>query len=221
MSTYLVALVMSEFQAASAAHPTYPVKVWSRPEVVTQGQYAADIGALMLDAFGAYFEVPYQLPKMDMAAIPDFNAGAMENWGLMTFRETALLWDPVNSGTRNKQSVATVVAHELAHQWFGDAVTMAWWEDIWLNEVGGEMVVFCMFYEFRAKQTTAYFAHRDSRRLWNIWGWTKFTRTGRFGSTLSLRINNVHWKQTRWHPRTPSWPPRQQRHKKLARCLGP
>ncbi|KAJ4823485.1 AP-1 complex subunit mu-1-like [Turnera subulata] len=81
-----------------------------------------------------YFAVPYSLPKLDMIAIPDFAAGAMENYGLVTYRETALLYDDQHSAAANKQRVATVVAHELAHQWFGNLVTMEWWTHLWLNE---------------------------------------------------------------------------------------
>ena len=71
---------------------------------------------------------------MDMAAIPDFSAGAMENWGLITYRETLLLYDEEKSAITNKESVTDVMAHELAHQWFGNIVTMKWWTDLWLNE---------------------------------------------------------------------------------------
>ncbi|KAK9131304.1 hypothetical protein Sjap_011791 [Stephania japonica] len=81
-----------------------------------------------------YFATPYSLPKLDMAAIPDFAFGAMENYGLVTYRETALLYDDRHSAAANKQRVATVVAHELAHQWFGNLVTMEWWTHLWLNE---------------------------------------------------------------------------------------
>ena len=76
----------------------------------------------------------FPLPKMDMAAIPDFAAGAMENWGLITYRERLLLLDEERSGATDKEAVTDVMAHELAHQWFGDIVTMKWWNDLWLNE---------------------------------------------------------------------------------------
>ena len=81
-----------------------------------------------------YFGIKYPLPKLDMLAIPDFAAGAMENWGAITFRETILLYDPKTSSTRTKQFIAEVISHELAHQWFGNLVTMKWWNDLWLNE---------------------------------------------------------------------------------------
>ena len=79
-------------------------------------------------------DIPYPLPKMDMIAIPDFSAGAMENWGLVTYRNVYLLFDEKNSSAKAKQGVAYVVGHELAHQWFGNLVTMEWWSDLWLNE---------------------------------------------------------------------------------------
>ncbi|XP_013400083.2 putative aminopeptidase-2 [Lingula anatina] len=110
------------------------VKVWSRPEAINQTQYALEAGVAILEYFEAYYDVPYPLPKQDMIAIPDFAAGAMENWGLITYRETALLYDPAVSSLGNKQSVAIIVSHELAHQWFGNLVSPLWWDDLWLNE---------------------------------------------------------------------------------------
>jgi puromycin-sensitive aminopeptidase len=92
------------------------------------------VAARLLPWYNAYFGLPYPLPKLDLIAIPDFAAGAMENWGAMTFRETALLAPPEGASARNLQRVAIVVAHEMAHQWFGDLVTMGWWDDLWLNE---------------------------------------------------------------------------------------
>jgi len=88
----------------------------------------------MLEFFETYFKVPFPLPKQDMIAIPDFGAGAMENWGLITYRETALLYKEGVSAASNKQRIALVIAHELAHQWFGNLVTPSWWTDLWLNE---------------------------------------------------------------------------------------
>lgn len=81
-----------------------------------------------------YFQIPYPLPKLDMVAIPEFAAGAMENWGLVTYREVDLLIDEAKASSTQKQRVCTVVTHELAHQWFGNLVTMKWWDDLWLNE---------------------------------------------------------------------------------------
>ena len=87
-----------------------------------------------LEFYENYFQIPYPLPKCDMIAVPDFAAGAMENWGLITYRLTALLYDEGESSEANKQRVGEVIAHEMAHQWFGNLVTMSWWNDLWLNE---------------------------------------------------------------------------------------
>ncbi len=139
MSTYLVAFVVSDFvsvdaTAASNSPEPIPVRVFARSDAVAQGSYAATISARIVDAFGVIYKQRYALPKLDLVAVPDFAAGAMENWGLMTFRETALLYAENKSSTRDRQYVAKVVAHEIAHQWFGDLVTMRWWHTLWLNE---------------------------------------------------------------------------------------
>jgi puromycin-sensitive aminopeptidase len=87
-----------------------------------------------LDFYDELFKVPYPLPKLDMLCVTEFAMGAMENWGLVTYRETALMVDEANASPQTKQRVAIVVAHELAHQWFGNLVTMSWWDGLWLNE---------------------------------------------------------------------------------------
>lgn len=130
MSTYLLAFIVSDFKSAG----TSKFSVWSRENVLNTTSYGLDIGPKVLKFYESFFNVPYPLPKTDMVAIPDFGAGAMENWGLITYRETAMLYDPRYSSAGNKQRVATVIAHELAHQWFGNLVTPAWWDDLWLNE---------------------------------------------------------------------------------------
>ncbi|XP_013408526.1 uncharacterized protein LOC106172388 isoform X2 [Lingula anatina] len=135
MSTYLLAFVVCDFVSVEKnTTKGTVVKVWSRPEAINQTQYALEAGVAILEYFEAYYDVPYPLPKQDMIAIPDFAAGAMENWGLITYRETALLYDPAVSSLGNKQSVAIIVSHELAHQWFGNLVSPLWWDDLWLNE---------------------------------------------------------------------------------------
>ena len=98
------------------------------------GEYALEVGAFALRYFTEYFNIPYPGDKVDLVAIPDFAAGAMENLGCITFRDTALLVDPAQAARTELERVADVVAHELAHMWFGDLVTMGWWEGIWLNE---------------------------------------------------------------------------------------
>uniref|UniRef100_A0A6Q2YLK6 Aminopeptidase n=1 Tax=Esox lucius TaxID=8010 RepID=A0A6Q2YLK6_ESOLU len=97
-------------------------------------EYAANMTVVIFDFFEEYFNMNYSIPKLDMIAIPDFGTGAMENWGLITYREANLLYDENQSSSHNKQRVASVIAHELVHQWFGNIVTMDWWDDLWLNE---------------------------------------------------------------------------------------
>merc|ERR1740128_1340201 len=97
-------------------------------------EYPLKIGIAVTDYYEKYFDIDYALPKQDLVAIPDFVSGAMEHWGLVTFRETALLYNPKESSTDNQKRVATVIAHELAHQWFGNLMTIKWWGDLWLNE---------------------------------------------------------------------------------------
>lgn len=137
MSTYLLAFVVSDFlnQTHEAKNENdTEFRVFARPEAIDQVDYALLTGPKVLNHYNEFFNVRYPLPKQDMIAIPDFSAGAMENWGLITYRETALLLDKKFAANRNKQRVAIVIAHELAHQWFGNLVTPEWWEDLWLNE---------------------------------------------------------------------------------------
>lgn len=135
MSTYLLAFVIGDLthiekEAASGTR----VGVWTTRGKEDQGRFALDTSVKLLSFFNDYFGIPYPLQKLDHIAIPDFAAGAMENWGAVTYRETALLVDPQNSSAGTRQRVAEVVAHEMAHMWFGDLVTMRWWDDLWLNE---------------------------------------------------------------------------------------
>nr|XP_022306251.1 aminopeptidase N-like isoform X1 [Crassostrea virginica] len=135
VSTYLLAFIICDFQYKedmTANDVRY--RAWARPEAVNQTEYALSVGTKILTYFENYFGIPFPLPKQDMIALPDFAAGAMENWGLITYRETAMLYDPQESSESNKQRVAVVVSHELAHQWFGNLVSPSWWDDLWLNE---------------------------------------------------------------------------------------
>ncbi|XP_071443952.1 aminopeptidase N-like [Hetaerina americana] len=139
MSTYLVAYVVSDFEyqmskPLPAPHNQVNFRIWARKDAMDQVSLAADVGPRVLSFFESYYDARYPLPKQDMIAIPDFNSGAMENWGLITYRETTLLHDPKVSTIQSKQRVISVVSHELAHQWFGNLVTMKWWTDLWLNE---------------------------------------------------------------------------------------
>ena len=131
MSTYLLAFIISRFTSNEGTTGPNGVefKVWSRKAVSDQTEIAAEVGPQILEFFERHYDVPYPLPKMDLVAIPDFSAGAMENWGLITFRETSLLFKEGESGISDRENIVTTVAHELAHQWFGNLVTMEWWTE--------------------------------------------------------------------------------------------
>ena len=134
MSTYLLAWVVGKLEYQEKfTHDGIAVRAYATPANKAKLGYALDEAVRYLEFFNDYFDVPYPLAKCDFLAIPDFSAGAMENWGCITFRETTLLVDE-HSSTHTKQYVTLVIAHEIAHQWFGDLVTMQWWNDIWLNE---------------------------------------------------------------------------------------
>jgi puromycin-sensitive aminopeptidase len=135
MSTYLVAFIVGELAATEPVMVgKTPLRVWSVPEKRHLAAFAQRAGAFCLDFFERYYGIPYPSDKVDLLAIPDFASGAMENLGAITFRETALLVDEAAASHGELERVADVVAHELAHMWFGDLVTMAWWNGIWLNE---------------------------------------------------------------------------------------
>uniref|UniRef100_A0A671SR71 Aminopeptidase n=1 Tax=Sinocyclocheilus anshuiensis TaxID=1608454 RepID=A0A671SR71_9TELE len=133
MSTYLLAFIVSDFIFIEQDIENL---IFARQEAINagQGEYALSVTGPILKFFEKYYNVPYPLPKSDQIALPDFNAGAMENWGLITYRETALLYDEEISSNENKERIITVISHELAHQWFGNLVTVRWWNDLWLNE---------------------------------------------------------------------------------------
>lgn len=136
MSTYLLAWVTGEMHAKSGKTKRgVEVNIWATPaQPAASLDFALDIAIRSIEFYEAYFNTEYPLPKSDHVALPDFSSGAMENWGLITYREIALLADPATTGISSKQYIATVIAHELAHQWFGNLVTMRWWNNLWLNE---------------------------------------------------------------------------------------
>ncbi|KAM8895416.1 aminopeptidase N-like isoform 1-T3 [Spinachia spinachia] len=137
MSTYLLAFIVSDFDSIkSTMNNELLIRIWARRKAIEcqQGDYALNVTGAILQFYEHYYNATYPLSKSDQIALPDFNAGAMENWGLVTYRETALLFDPIMSSTRNKERITTVISHELAHMWFGNLVTMKWWNDLWLNE---------------------------------------------------------------------------------------
>lgn len=136
MSTYLLAWVTGDLHRKTAMTKSgVEVSIWATPAQKPESlDFALDTATRTIDFFNDYFDTPYPLPKSDHVALPDFSSGAMENWGLITYREVALLADPETSGISSRQYVALVVAHELSHQWFGNLVTMKWWHNLWLNE---------------------------------------------------------------------------------------
>ena len=135
MSTYLLAFIVAELSMIEQeADNGTTIRVLTTRGKEEQGRFALETSAALLTYFNQYFGIPYPLTKLDHIAIPDFAAGAMENWGAITYRETALLVDPSISSAATRQRVAEVISHEMAHMWFGDLVTMVWWDDLWLNE---------------------------------------------------------------------------------------
>jgi aminopeptidase N/puromycin-sensitive aminopeptidase len=134
MSTYLLAFLVGDFQCNEGSQDGVAVRVCSTPDKLALTPYALDVTKYVLHYYNTYFGIPYPLKKLDMIAIPDFEAGAMENFGAITYRETELLADPKTASVKELKRVGIVVAHEMAHQWFGDLVTMQWWDNLWLNE---------------------------------------------------------------------------------------
>ena len=157
MSTYLLAWVTGELHSKTArTKDGVEVNIWATPAQPAESlDFALDIAVRSIEFYNDYFGVAYPLPKSDHVALPDFSSGAMENWGLVTYREVALLADPKKSSISSKHYIATVIAHELAHQWFGNLVTMRWWNNLWLNES------FATLMEYIAIDTL--------QPGWNIW----------------------------------------------------
>lgn len=160
MSTYLVAFVIGEFEVTETAMAgKTPVRVWCVPGKKSLTKFAVSIGVHSLNFFEKYYGVPYAGDKLDLIAIPDFAFGAMENLGCVTFRETALLVDESLASHAELERIADVVAHEIAHMWFGDLTTMSWWNGIWLNEA------FATFAEMLAVD-----AFKPEWHRWNTFG---------------------------------------------------
>ena len=142
MSSYLLAFVIGELHKKTARTKSgVEVNVWATPaQNENTLDFALDIATRSIDFYDEYFGVKYPLPKSDHVALPDFSSGAMENWGLITYRESCLLADPELTPESSRRFIATVIAHELSHQWFGNLVTMNWWNDLCLNESFANMM---------------------------------------------------------------------------------
>ncbi|KAH8716943.1 peptidase family M1-domain-containing protein [Phaeosphaeriaceae sp. PMI808] len=162
MSTYLLAWAIGDFEYVEAFTErkyngkSIPVRVYTTKGLKEQGRFALDNCHKVVDYFSEVFQIDYPLPKVDLLAVHEFSHGAMENWGLITYRTTAVLFDPETSADSYRNRVAYVVAHELAHQWFGNLVTMDWWSELWLNEGFATWV--------------GWFAIDHLYPDWNVWG---------------------------------------------------
>lgn len=177
MSTYLLAFVYGEmgYKEATTKHGV-TIRTYATPNNVAHTDFALDVAVKTLDFFTDYFDIPYPLAKCDLIALPDFASGAMENWGCITFREHCLIVDPANTSLSTKQYVAMVVAHELAHQWFGNLVTMRWWTDLWLNEGFASWI--------------EYLATDYNFPEWNMW--TQFIVDEQQGALKLDSLENTH-----------------------------
>src|SRR5579864_6717820 len=134
MSSYLAALVVGNFEYVEGEQDGIPIRVYATTGKKEMGKFALEVASDVLKYYDKYFGVKYPYGKLDLVGLPDFSAGAMENTGCITFREVILLIDEKQGSVDLKKTIASVIAHEMAHQWFGDLVTMKWWDDVWLNE---------------------------------------------------------------------------------------
>jgi aminopeptidase N len=134
MSSYLAALVVGNFEYIEGSADGIPIRVYSTPGKKEMGRFVLGAAEHIVSYYDTYFGIKYPYGKLDLIGLPDFSAGAMENTGLITFREVILLIDEKHGSTGLKKTIASVTSHEIAHMWFGDLVTMKWWDDVWLNE---------------------------------------------------------------------------------------
>ncbi|TXG68447.1 hypothetical protein EZV62_003382 [Acer yangbiense] len=186
MSTYLVAVVVGLFDhIEDTTADGVKVRAYCPVGRSDEGKFALELTIKSLDIFTKYFSTPYPLPKLDMVAVPEFAAGAMENFGLIVYRDNAMLYSDSKSTARRKQTMSIVVAHEVAHHWFGNLVTMEWWTHLWLNEGFATWV--------------SYMATNNLFLEWNIW--TNFLRETNGGLSLDaleqshpveVEVHHVH-----------------------------
>jgi aminopeptidase N len=155
MSSYLNVFVAGDLDLIESRSGPTQIRVIATKGKAELGRYALEVTAQILKYYNDYFGVAYPLPKLDQIALPGGFGGAMENWGGITYYESALLFDPKNSSAETKQNIYEVLAHEMAHMWFGDLVTMAWWDNLWLNE------------GFASWMGTKCTAHFNSQ--WEVW----------------------------------------------------
>ncbi len=170
MSTYIFYLGIGRFEQKSLKDKNLEFRVLARPGQAEKGQFALESAVKFLRTYEDYYSVPYPLDKLDLIALPEYASGAMENWGAVTFREVSLLIDQ-NSSVANKRLVTTNLGHELAHMWFGDLVTMRWWNDLWLNEsfatfmeckIADKLFPDWNFFDDFVQQQTSVAMHNDS-----------------------------------------------------------
>jgi aminopeptidase N len=162
MSSYLNVFVAGELDFIESRIGSTQLRVITTKGKAEMGRYALDASAQILQYYNDYFGVAYPLPKLDQIALPGGFGGAMENWGGITYYESKLLFDPKTSSEETKQDIYEVLAHEMAHQWFGDLVTMAWWDNLWLNEG---------FASWMGSKCTAHFNPQ-----WEVWLRREFPR---------------------------------------------
>lgn len=180
MSSYLLALVVGPFKStASITSDGVPIKVWCVGDRIALGTYAQQVAVKLLHYYNSYFGVPYPAKKLDLIAIPDFEAGAMENLGAITFRESRFLIDAKSASTASKMEVTSIVAHEMAHMWFGDLVTMKWWDDLWLNEA------FATWMATKASDLL--------RPEWHRWNEFAVARSHAMGSDSLVSTRSIHF----------------------------
>src|SRR5262245_44970701 len=134
MSSYLVAMAVGDFRCLDGGSEGVPIRICATPDKTELGHIALDAAQRILTFYNGYYAIKYPFKKLDVVAVPDFAAGAMENTAAIFYREVDLLADSKSASVANVQRIWSVLAHEMAHQWFGDLVTMAWWDDLWLNE---------------------------------------------------------------------------------------